>query len=498
MSQTTPAITTGPRIYGHHINGVEVSSTGALIERVNPANGILVARFADGDRVDVEAAVVAAREAFDHGPWPSLTGAERSRHLLALAAAIRDERERLATIDALEVGKPIRLARGDVDGAVAHIEYAAALAHEVRGDAYTNLGPDHLGLVIREPVGVAGLIVPWNFPALSFGEKVPYALAAGCTVVLKPSEFTSGSAVEMARLATEAGIPNGVINVVTGLGSRVGQALVESPGVDLISFTGSTKTGALVAASAAATHKRVALELGGKSATIVFADADLEQAVESALFAVFFNTGECCVAGSRLLVQDSVADEFLALLVARTEQLKVGSPLDEEADLGALIHDQHAAKVLDYIEGAVSDGARLLTGGHRLNGDLASGSFVEPTIFDNVHTGMQIYREEIFGPVLSVSRFTDVDHAIEWANDTVYGLANTVWTRDLDTALTVSRALRSGTVWVNTTLDSAPQMPFGGVKASGYGRDMGRAGLEEFTVLKSLVVRTGQHTPFFA
>jgi betaine-aldehyde dehydrogenase len=491
----TTATAETAREHGHLIAGERVDGE-TSIERRSPGGGELVARFAEGTAADVEAAVAAARDCFDSGAWPGTSGAERARVLLRAAAAIRANVEQLARIDALEVGKPLRQARGDVEGAAGHFEYASALAHEIRGDAYTNLGESHVGLVLREPLGVAGLIIPWNFPGLIFGQKVPYALAAGCTTVVKPSEFTSGTALEMARLVIDAGVPAGAVNVVTGYGAPVGQALVESRGVDFVSFTGSTLTGEKIAAAAASTQKRVSLELGGKGASIVFADADLDDAVDGTLFAVFFNTGECCVSGSRLLVEDSIAGEFLGRLVEKAERLSVGAPL-EDADIGALIHEGHLDKVLGYVAAGEEEGARLLTGGRRAEAGSAQGLFVEPTIFDAVEPGMRIFREEIFGPVLSATRFTGVEEAIAIANQTEYGLGNTVWTKNVDTAVTVSRALRSGTVWVNTTLDSAPQMPFGGVKASGYGREMGRAGLEEYTELKSCVIRTGKRTPFY-
>jgi betaine-aldehyde dehydrogenase len=491
-------ISTDVRVYDHLIDGDEVTGRGASIDRHSPGTGKLVARFADGTNEDAQAAIAAARSAFDDGPWRHLTGAQRARVLIDMAAAIRERAEELARIDAEEVGKPIRLARGDIDGTIGHFEYAAALAHDTHGDAYSNLGAEYLGVVLREPVGVAGLIVPWNFPALIYSQKVPYALAAGCTVVVKPSEFTSGSAIEISRLAGDAGLPSGVLNVVTGYGSSVGQALVDSADVDFVSFTGSTATGQRVAASAAATYKRVSLELGSKAANIVFADADLDDALDGALFAVFFNTGECCVSGSRLLVQESIADDFLERLVQRTRQLRVGAPFDEDADLGALIHEAHAEKVLGYIDSAAQEGARLLTGGRRLDGEHARGVFVEPTILDGVQPHMKVFRDEIFGPVLSVVRFADAEEAIALANDTTYGLANSVWTKNVDTALEMTRALRAGTVWVNTTIDGGPQMPFGGVKASGYGREMGRAGFEEYTELKSCVIRTGKRDRFYA
>lgn len=488
--------TTAVRTYGHLIDGEERLGS-ASIDRDNPATGQLVAQFADGGADDVRAAVAAARRAFDEGPWPRLSGHERARVLLDWAAAIRQRAEQLARVDAEEVGKPIRLARGDLAVTAGHFEYAAGLAQELRGDAYGNLGENYLGMVLREPVGVAGLIMPWNFPAMTFGQKVPYALAAGCTVVAKPSELTAGSSLELARLAAEVGVPAGVVNVVTGYGAPVGQEIVESPGVDFVSFTGSPETGRRIATAAAATTKRVALELGGKGANVVFDDADLDDAIDGALFAVFFNTGECCVAGSRLLVQESIADEFLERLTRRTEQLRVGLPFDEQADIGALIHEQHAERVLDYVSSAEEEGARLLTGGRRLDGELAGGAFVAPTIFDRVQPQMRIFREEIFGPVLSVTRFADETEAIALANGTSYGLGNSVWTRDVDRALRMTRALRSGLVWVNTTIENGPQMPFGGVKGSGYGREMGRAGLEEYTELKSCLIRTGKREPFY-
>jgi len=485
------------RTYDHLIGGRELASGGATIERTCPGTGALVARFAEGTADDVAAAVAAARRAFDDGPWPRLSGTERARVLLDWAAAIRARAEQLARIDAEEVGKPIRLARGDIEVTAGHFEYAAGLAQELRGDAYTNMGAQYLGLVLREPVGVAGLIMPWNFPALTFGQKVPYALAAGCTVVAKPSELTSGSSLEIARLAADVGVPAGALNVVTGYGMPVGQALVESPDVDFVSFTGSTVTGQRIAAAAATTTKRVALELGGKGANVVFADADLDDALDGALFAVFFNTGECCVAGTRLLVQESIAEEFVARLVERARQLRVGGPFDEAAEIGALIHEAHAKKVLGYVESGTQEGARLLTGGRRLDGEHADGVFVAPTILDDVQPHMQVFREEIFGPVLSVARFADEQEAIALANDTGYGLGNSVWTKDVDKALRMARALRSGLVWVNTTIDGGPQLPFGGVKGSGYGREMGRAGLEEYTELKSCLVRTGKRQPFY-
>lgn len=483
------------RRYSHFIDGRDVSGA-TVIERHSPATTRRVATYAEGTPADVDVAVTAARRAFDDGRWSAQPGAARSRLLLKLAAAIGDHRELLARIDAEEVGKPLHLARADVDGAVAHFEYAAALAHEIRGDQYSDIGANYLGLIAREPVGVVGLITPWNFPSLSCAEKAAYALAAGCTAVIKPSEFTSGSTIEITRLATDVGIPDGVINVITGYGNVVGQAVVEHPGVDFISFTGSTATGRQIAVTAAAGLKKVALELGGKGANIVCQDADLDDAADGALFAAFFNSGECCVAGSRLLVDDTIADDFLARVAARAGKLVVG--IEDDADIGALIHERHARRVMGFIDDTRAQGGQILTGGHRVTPDnIPGGAFVAPTVIDRVSPQMRIFREEVFGPVLCATRFSDIDQAIALANDTAYGLGNSVWTKNIDTALRCKGELRSGSVWINTTIEGPPQMTFGGMGESGYGREVGRAGLEEFTVLKTCVIREGHRVPFY-
>jgi acyl-CoA reductase-like NAD-dependent aldehyde dehydrogenase len=316
--------------------------------------------------------------------------------------------------------------------------------------------------------------------------------------VIKPSEFTSSSAIELVELAHEAGIPAGVVNVVTGLGPTTGEALVSHPGVDVISFTGSTATGRHVAAQAGRDLKRIGLELGGKAANVVFADADLERAADAAVHAAFFNQGECCVSGSRLLVERAVAEDFLDALAARARGLVVGDPADEATDLGPLIHEAHLERVLSYVDVGRAEDAVLVTGGRRLqDGAHAAGCFIEPTIFADVDPGSRLFREEIFGPVLSVARFDGVDEAIRLANATDFGLSNAVWTSDLTTAHRVADGLRSGTVWVNTNIDGAPALAFGGVKASGYGREVGLEGLREYTSSKTVQIRTGERAlPF--
>ena len=485
-----------PRHLGYLIGG-EVREPATTLDRFAPGTGALVATVGAGSAHDVDDAVSAARVAFDSGDWPRATGFERAAVLNQVADLIDANADLLARLDAEEGGKPIRLARGDIGGAAMLTRYAAGLAVQMHGTTYTNHGADFTGLVFREPAGVVGLITPWNFPALILCQKLPFALAAGCTVVVKPSELTSSSTLAIARLYAEAGLPAGVLNVVTGDG-RAGQALAEHHGVDVLSFTGSTQTGRKILDASKGNLKKLSLELGGKAANIVFADADLDDAVEGVTFGVFFNNGECCVSAARLLVQDSVADELLARLDTAARQLRVGQPLDLTTDVGAMIHQGHLEKVLGHVEKGRAQGARVVTGGTRANGpDLGDGLYVEPTILDGVTAQMEAFTDEIFGPVLSVSRFSDAAEAVALANGVEYGLANSVWSKDIDKVLPVAKALKSGTVWVNTTIDGPPTMPFGGYKSSGFGREMGQAGFEEFTELKSVSIRTGKRSGTF-
>jgi betaine-aldehyde dehydrogenase len=487
------------RRHDHFIGGASFApSSGQRIERNSPATGVHVANFAAGNARDVDAAVLSARTAFDDGPWPRMSGIDRSRLLRAFADLMLANLEPLARIESEEVGKPIRYARKDIEGGAKVVHYAAGLAADLHGLAYPSLKPDQTGLVLREPAGVVGAIIPWNFPAFVFCHKVPFALAAGCVVVVKPSEFTSGTALELARLATEAGIPPGVVNVVTGYGAEAGEALVNHPGIDMVSFTGSTPTGRRVMQAAVATAKRVALELGGKGANIVFADADMDDAIDGTLFGVFHNSGQVCSAGSRLIIDETVADGFLARLKQAIGAIRIGDPADDDTDMGSLIHATALDKVAAHVNDSAADGAVVYAGGERLSGGVyQNGSFYAPTILDRLTPAAHVWREEIFGPVLTVSRFRTTDEAIALANDTGYGLANALWTRDAGKALGVSHALRSGVVWVNTTLDGSPQMPFGGRGQSGFGREFGRAGLEEFTEIKSIFLSTGRRVPEF-
>jgi acyl-CoA reductase-like NAD-dependent aldehyde dehydrogenase len=486
-----------PRSYGHFIDGSWREPAGVL-QRHAPGTRAVVSTVGAGTAADVDEAVRAARRTFDSGIWSDATGTERARILHRAADMIEANSALLAALDAEEGGKPIRLSEGDIAGAAALTRYAAGLAVQMHGTTYTNHGADHTGLVLREPAGVAGLITPWNFPALILCQKLPFALAAGCTVVVKPSELTSSSTLEIARLYAEAGLPDGVLNVVTGDG-RAGQALAEHHGVDVLSFTGSTTTGRKILTASQGNLKKLSLELGGKAANIVFADADLDDAAEGVLFGAFFNNGECCVSQARLLVHDSIADGFLAELKSRVGRIKVGQPLDHATDVGAMIHPGHLEAVLDHVTQGTDQGAQVVVGGARASGPaLDQGLFVQPTILDGVDPGMSVFREEIFGPVLTVSRFHDVAEAINLANDVDYGLANSVWSKNVDTVLPVAKALKSGTVYVNTTIDAPPTLPFGGYKTSGVGREMGQAGFEEFTELKSVSIRTGKRSGTFA
>ncbi|MDF0661642.1 MULTISPECIES: aldehyde dehydrogenase family protein [unclassified Rhizobium] len=484
---------TNVREYGNWINGTWVK-TPAMVERTSPANGELLARFADSGDQEVDLAVKAARRAFDdRSIWSALPGGERAKAIGRWIELLVRDTDKLAKMEAEEVGKPIRFGKGETEWSIELARYAAALAWQIPSDLVNNAGDANLGMVVREPRGVIGMITPWNFPLVTLFQKLPFALAAGCTVVIKPSELTSSTTLEIAALAKEAGIPDGVINVVTGYGKAVGEALTGHRGVDMISFTGSTAVGKHIAARAAQQMKRVGLELGGKAANVVFADADIDAALDGVLLGYILNQGEECVQGTRLLIEESIANEFVAKLVERSKKIRIGLPEDPEADLGALIHEQHMQKVLSYIQSGVDEGAKLEIGGKRLtDSTFGKGFYVGPTIFSNVTPNMTIFREEIFGPVLAVTTFRTVAEAIELANDTNYGLGNGLWTKDIDKAIQVSRELKSGTVSVNTFLETVVQMPFGGYKESGIGRENGMDGLLEFTEVKSIFIKLGK------
>ncbi len=398
--------------------------------------------------------------------------------------------EVLARVEAEEAGKPVRAARGEVGWGIELVRYAASLAWNLSGRLFADGGPHALGMVIHRPRGVVGLVLPWNFPIVCLLQKLPYALAAGCSVVIKPAELTSGTTLIIVRLLKEAGVPDGVVNVVTGTGGVAGEALAAHKGIDMMSFTGSTAVGRRIAGHAAAKLRPAALELGGKGANIVFADADLDAAVEGVVAGFTINKGEECCAGSRVLVEASIATNFAERLARRAEKVKVGAPLDDDTEMGPLVSDVQLRKVLGYIEAGLKDGARLLTGGRKMDETaLSKGHYVAPTIFADVSPEMSIVREEIFGPVTVIVPFSTVGEAIGIANDTSYGLANGVWTSDLNKAMEVIRALESGTIYVNTFLETMPQLPFGGLKDSGIGKENGIEGLMEYMSTKSAFIR---------
>jgi betaine-aldehyde dehydrogenase len=485
------ALATFPRDRAMIINGRDVLGSGAMIERASPAHGVVVTRVPRGTAENARAAIGAARSAFDKGPWPRETASTRARVLLKTADLIDRDRELLAVLDTLECGKPIAQARGEIEGAADIWRYAASLARELSGESYSNLGSDRLGFVLREPIGVVSIITPWNFPLLIVSQKLPFALAAGCTCVVKPSEMTSASTLHLAGLLAEAGMPEGACNVVTGYGPDVGAPMTTDPDVDMISFTGSTHVGRAAVAAGATTLKKVSMELGGKNPQLIFPDADMDAALDAATFGAYFNAGECCNAGSRLLLHAEIADEFLSGLAERAKTVKVGDPLDPETRVGAIITADHLGKIESHVRAAEQEGARVRTGGGRLN---SNGLFMAPTLVEDVTPSMNIASAEVFGPVVVALKFNSLEEAIGLANATDYGLSASVWSRDVDTAVGVGRGIRAGTIWVNTFMDGTPELPFGGYRQSGIGRELGRNAVKDYTEEKTFHVHTGPRT----
>lgn len=475
-------------IGGQWVEGVQ----GRVIERLSPAHGVVVSRYATATRVDAERAVAAARKAFDRGPWPTMKGADRARVLLRAADIIEARRDEIALLDSLESGKPITQARGEIEGAIDIWRYAAALARDLHGESYNTLGEGALGVVLREPIGVVSIITPWNFPFLIVSQKLPFALAAGCTVVVKPSEMTSASTLVLGEILVEAGMPEGVVNIIVGTGPEAGAPITGHHDVDMISFTGSTRVGKMTMAAASETLKKVSLELGGKNPQIVFADANLDEVVDAVVFGANFNAGECCNAGSRLILHRSVADEIVGRVAERSRQVVVGDPLDPATQVGAIISPEHLNKIETYVREARSGGANLAAGGERL--DFGAGQFMAPTILEGVRPDMAVAREEVFGPVLSVLTFETAEEAISIANSVDYGLSAGVWSRDFDNCLKVGRGVRAGTVWMNTFMDGASELPFGGYRQSGLGRELGRHAVEDYTETKTLHMHIGPRT----
>ncbi len=480
------------RTWPNIIDGRELTGSGTEIRRDSPAHDVLVASYRSASEGDVDAAVTAARRAFGSGSWPRTSGAARAALLRRVAARVEAERDALALIETLESGKPIAQARDEMSSAAGIWYYAASLAQHAYGDAHTALGPEYLAMTVKEPVGVVGVITPWNFPLLIVSQKLPFALAVGCTAVVKPSDLTPGTTTRLVQILHEEGLPAGVVNLVLG-GGDVGGWLSAHPGTQMTTFTGSTGVGRMVAQAAATDLKKVSLELGGKNPQVIFPDADLDAALDKVLFGAYFNQGECCNAGSRLLVHDDIADEFTSRVLKRSQDVVVGDPLDPATKVGALITDKHVKVVSDYVDLGQREGASVALGGRRLPSD--RGRYYSPTVLTDVPKTARVAREEIFGPVLSVIRFGTLTEAVEITNATGYGLSAGVWTRDIDTALGYARATKAGTVWVNCWMDGFPEVSFGGYGASGTGRELGRTAIDEYIEHKSTVIRTGAQAP---
>ena len=485
------------RTYRMLIDGKSVNGqSGETVTRESPGHrGKVVGEWPAGTTADAGAAIAAARRAFDNGPWPRMSGAERSTILHAVAARILENVDELGLIECLETGKPLEQAKGEITYCADLWNYAAGMSRGLEGATHNNIGENRLGLVLREPAGVVGIITPWNFPFIIVSERVPWALGAGCTVVVKPSEFTSGTTIRLAELALEAGLPAGVFNVITGYGPAVGQALAEDPRVDVLAFTGSVRVGTQLAGIAAAGVKRVGLELGGKGPQVVFADADLEAAADGIAYGVYHNAGQCCISGSRLIVENSIRPALLERLLELSRKLPFGDPLGAGTRFGAMVSQAHLEKVASYVSAGVEEGADLLLGGDMV--DAKNGNFFAPTVFDKVRPDMRIAQEEIFGPVLATIGFDTPDEAVALANGTPFGLSASVWSRDLENAIQTTRKLRAGRCWINSVIDGTPELPIGGYKRSGTGRELGRFGFDEYSQFKGLHMTLGRGQPWF-
>jgi aldehyde dehydrogenase (NAD+) len=458
---------------------------GKTFETYNPATGEVIAKVAEAGPADVDKAVKAARKALESSPWATMDAAERGRLLFRLADLVETNARDLAALESLNSGKTIRDAQSDLQGVCNTLRYYAGWADKIEGRTVPVRG-NFLSYTLRQPVGVVGQIIPWNFPLLMLAWKWGPALVCGNTIVMKPAEQTPLTALRLGELAIEAGFPAGVINVINGYGETTGAAMVVHPGIDKIAFTGHVDTAKIIQKAAADTLKRTTFELGGKSPNVVFADADMNAAVAGAFHAIYFHGGQCCTAGSRLFVEQKIHQEFVERLAEKAKERRVGDPLDPKTEQGPQVSDEQMKKILHYCEVGQKEGATLMTGGQRHG---KKGFFVEPTIFDNVKDNMAIARDEIFGPVVSVLPFKGLDEVITRANDTTYGLAAAIWTKDIDKAHTYARNVKAGTVWVNCYHVVDTTTPFGGFKMSGQGRENGEAALEHYTEMKTVTIK---------
>ena len=461
--------------------------SGKTFETYNPATGEVLARVAAGDHEDIDLAVKAARKAFEHGPWPEMAPAERARLLWKLADLMEQHAEELAQLETLDNGKPLFFSRiVDVPSAVANVRYISGWATKVEGSTVPLSHSGFFAYTVREPVGVVGQIIPWNFPLVMAAMKLGPALAVGCTCVLKPAEQTPLTALRLGELIMEAGFPEGVVNIVPGFGEIAGAALASHPDVDKVAFTGSTEVGRLIVNAAAGNLKKVSLELGGKSPNIIFPDADLETAIPGSANAIFFNQGQVCCAGSRLFVHKNLFDKVVDGIAEQAKKFRIGAGMDLSNNMGPLVSGEQLERVCGYLEHGAREGAKAVVGGRKLD---SPGYFVEPTVLVDVKPQMKVVREEIFGPVVAAIPFSDPNDVLNFANDTTYGLASAIWTRDISKAHRLAAKLRAGTVWINCYNVIDPALPFGGYKQSGWGRENGRDVLDLYTQTKSVCVQ---------
>ncbi|RBW70099.1 aldehyde dehydrogenase family protein [Bacillus taeanensis] len=478
--------------YPLFINGEYIeSANGAYFDVHNPATGEVLAKVAKGTKEDVDKAVEAARTAFESGKWPRMTAAKRARLLIKIAEIMRSRFNDLVRVEVLNTGKTVAAAQGQITQAIEDFEFYAGTIQTAGGQ--TNPMPNgFFNYTVKEPVGVCGQIIPWNYPLMMAAWKVAPALAAGCTIVLKPASYTPLTAYMLADICHEAGVPEGVVNVITGSGSEIGPYITEHPGVDKVAFTGETETGKDIMARASQTLKRVTLELGGKSPNIVFDDCDIDGAVDGSLFGIFYNTGQSCEARSRLFVHENIYDEFMEKFIEKASRLKLGDPFNKEVHVGAVISDSHEKVIDGYVKLAVEEGGEVLYGGKRPEGpEFEKGHWYMPTIIGNVTNDMRIAQEEVFGPVVVVMKFNDEKDVIRQANDTIFGLGSAVWTKDYGRAHRIASAIRAGIVMINSPISAFPGAPFGGYKQSGFGRELSVETLDLYSETKSVVSYVG-------